>query len=131
MGYLYKHPWVIIPFAIFLSGILYYLWPDLPSGLNIAVAIYSSCIVAMALLSINTKPHLLPTAFIMLLIGALSFVFSDTVIALNKFKTAQLSISHARLIIMFFYLLGQGLIVGGLVVNSTSSSHISSDYQQS
>ena len=69
----------------------------------------------MAGAALNVRLQLSSLSYIILIIGVFSFVFSDTIIALNKFKGSQLSIPFPRLIIMFFYMLGQGLIVESLV----------------
>ena len=47
----------------------------------------------------------------MLFAGAFLFMISDTIIALNKFKSADLNIPFARIWIMSLYILGQFFIV--------------------
>ncbi len=122
--YLLRQPQWMLVAAFFLIAMLTYLWPDLPAGLNVAVLIYSTCIVLMALAAVNAFPGFSPTAFRMLILGVLCFVFSDSIIALSKFKATQLSIPNARLIIMFLYLLGQGLIVKGLLMYLLSNKDL-------
>jgi uncharacterized membrane protein YhhN len=50
-------------------------------------------------------------------LGAILFILSDSVIALNKFKSDDLNIPMPRLIIMVTYILGQFLIVEGVIKN--------------
>jgi len=119
-GFVKKRPIWVIPFLLLLIIFLTYLWPDLPGDFRIPVFLYACAIIAMALGSLNLKGKIADPIAQTILIGALLFVFSDAIIALNKFKTAQLSIPEPRLMIMIPYLVGQYLIAkGSAAANNT------------
>ncbi len=113
IGWVRRHPWVLLPFLLFLIGNTAFLWPDLPADKKIPVALYSTAIIAMTIAGVNLAGKIHPLAYQLLLAGILLFVCSDSLIALNKFKSSQLSIPYPRLSIMICYLVGQYLIVLG------------------
>jgi len=109
-GWLTKRPWVVILFIVFLIGNMMFLWSDIPDPMRLPVLIYSITIVSMTMTCLNLANKIPSVLFKILFIGVLFFVLSDNIIALNKFKSNQLSIPYPRLLIMSFYLLGQYLI---------------------
>ncbi|MFK7774368.1 MAG: lysoplasmalogenase [Saprospiraceae bacterium] len=109
-GYLWKNKWIVIPFMIFFLGFQNYLLPDVEKAMQIPVAVYSSVIIIMVLAALNWNTFVEKKAFQFVLLGALLFMFSDSVIALNKFKSA---VPQAHIWIMSLYLMGQYLIVRG------------------
>ena len=78
--------------------------------MQIPISIYSSVIILMVIAALNWKDYINKQAFKFVFWGALLFMFSDSIIALNKFKSA---IPQAHIWIMSLYLLGQYLIVRG------------------
>lgn len=112
-GWVAQRPWVLLPFLLYLIGNSIFLWPDLPGDFRIPVLLYSTAIIAMTIAALNLKGLLPPSAFLLLFAGVLLFVTSDSIIALNKFKSTQLSLPYPRLLIMTTYLIGQFLIVRG------------------
>lgn len=115
-GFFYKKPWLLLFFLFFLMGNAAFLWPDLTAGLRIPVLLYSIAILAMTISCIHLYGGIPKKSFQLLLAGVLLFVFSDNIIALNKFKSDQIGIPYARLVIMISYLVGQFLIVRGAIV---------------
>lgn len=89
-----------------------------PGDLRIPVLIYSALLVGMALgaldvaLKLKTPWRLVPA------IGAALFVFSDSLIALNEFNTFDVFPA----LIMFTYLVGQALIIGGVILGQTPTA---------
>lgn len=110
-GYLARQPLWIVPFALFLAGFLYWLWPDVPEGLRQPVALYAVVISTMVLSVVNMYGRLWPEVFHGLLFGALLFLLSDCLIALHKFGHP---FPGSRVAIMATYLTGQWLIVRGV-----------------
>lgn len=108
-GFIRQKPWLILPFLIYLVGILSFLWNDL-NDMKIPVTVYSTVICLMAVTSLNMKSHLSNNLFTILFFGVLLFMFSDSIIALNKFKASTLAIPHHRIIIMATYIIAQYLI---------------------
>lgn len=109
-GFLWQNKWVLVPFLIFFLGFQNYLLPDVEDAMQIPVAIYSSVIIVMILAALNWNTFVESKAFQLVFLGALLFMFSDSIIALNKFKSA---VPQAHIWIMSLYLLGQYLIVRG------------------
>ncbi len=100
----------ILAYVIF---ILVLLWRNLAKeGLELPVALYAFTIGFLLLSTINllTNRRLRRIAWSYFIPGALFFVLSDTILALNKFYS---EISHANVLIMFTYALAQFLLVAG------------------
>lgn len=110
-GYLSEKPILILPFVLFLGTFLTYLRPGLPSGMAIPVTVYAAVITVMALSAFNTKPKVTTDTWTALAFGAVLFMLSDSLIAVNKFRTP---VPGARILIMATYLVGQYLIVRGM-----------------
>jgi len=110
-------PYLVIPFAGFGFGLISFLFKqNLPgfTGVSIPVIIYSAVIILMVIAAIGRYGKVNPTSYKWVLIGALSFMISDTVIALSRFTLMfEDNMSLARVIIMPLYAVGQYLIVKG------------------
>jgi uncharacterized membrane protein YhhN len=95
--------------SFLIYGLLFYLvlYSHLDGVLKIAVLVYASAISAMWALSYN-QIYFNKVLFI----GASLFVFSDSIIALNKFL---ISVPFSGVLVMSTYGLGQLLICKGLL----------------
>lgn len=121
-GLVNRKKWWITIFAIYLAFFNWFLLPDVPPAMQIPVLVYSIAILMMLLSCLNLNGKIPSEAFWILFSGAFLFMVSDTIIALNKFKSDEFSIPFARIFIMTFYLFGQFMIVkGSAKVNSTSN----------
>lgn len=114
-GFIRQKPWSLFPFGIYLVGILSFLWNDL-NEMIIPVVVYSSVICLMAITALNMKNNLPSNLFIIVFTGILLFMFSDSVIALNKFKNETFIIPYHNLIIMTTYIIAQYLIIKSVIV---------------
>lgn len=112
-GLVFRQKWWITIFAVFLAFFNWFLLPGVPKEMQIPVLVYSIAIMLMLLSCLNLSGKIPSEAFGLLFLGALLFMISDSIIALNKFKSAEFPIPLARIFIMAFYLLGQFLIVRG------------------
>jgi uncharacterized membrane protein YhhN len=110
-GYLRRRPLWIALFLLYLIAFLRFLRPGIPQGLYLPVALYSCVISAMALSVIHLYGHIGRAVFRPLLGGALLFMLSDSLIAVNKFGAP---FPGARIAIMVTYIAGQYLIVRGV-----------------
>jgi uncharacterized membrane protein YhhN len=108
-GFVNSHKWLIIPFLLYLFGMLSFLWKDL-NTLKIPVIIYSTVICLMAIAALNLKNRLPSPVFYTLFFGVLLFLISDSIIALNKFSGETLHIPYPSTIIMCTYIVAQFLI---------------------
>jgi len=98
----------IIPYA-FSAYIYSILKPDL-GDLSIPVLIYIIVISTMLAVAFNRYGKLNNNSFVWVLLGALLFVGSDTILALDKFHS---NIEYSRYYIMLTYMMAQFFIVKG------------------
>lgn len=106
---------------ILIAGILasfsYYLYSILiPSlgPLKIPVILYIIVIAAMAFFAYTRRYQTNTLSFIICLIGALLFIFSDSILALNKFVAY---LANSGLYIMSSYILAQYFITLGIILD--------------
>ena len=99
----------LIIFALFCLGFYMYLRPHL-GQMKIPVMIYSFVISLMGIMAVNRKGRIGSLSFKLILIGAILFVISDSILAYNKFVT---SFNLAGVAIMATYMLAQYFIVIG------------------
>ncbi|MEO0469688.1 MAG: lysoplasmalogenase [Bacteroidota bacterium] len=111
---LLRKPWLVMPFLIYGSGILIVLVPHIGS-MAAPVVVYALVITAMGLAALNRWKRVPIRSFGMVFLGALLFIISDTIIALNRFLNEDLPIPLASLWIMLTYMAAQYLIVIGIL----------------
>jgi len=99
------------PIIIAGSGLVFVLYPSL-GDLRIPVIIYATILVVMVLNALFRSGRTNTVSFSLVLIGAVLFMVSDSLLAINKFFQP---ISHAGLYIMITYITAQFLIVNGLI----------------
>lgn len=98
-----------IVFIIFLGTLLSWLLPimqsnELSKPLIIPVSLYAAVITSMGILAAWRKDKIKTIAFRWGIIGAVSFIISDTILATNVFA---LPIQYASLWVMSTYVFGQ------------------------
>ena len=109
-SFLWKNGWLLLPFALFLAGFLKFLWPGLPDEMKLPVSFYGFAILTMAVSSLTFFGKTDRLTAWMVFAGALLFVKSDCLLAVNKFSQP---FGHAHEAIMLTYLAGQFLIASG------------------
>ena len=102
---------VIIPLLSYYIVFMYMLWDGLQGPLVVAVPIYALVLLMMAYTAIQASKSLNRNDSILLIAGALSFVFSDSLIGLNAFTSFDFGTPLGRLAIMSSYLIGQFFII--------------------
>lgn len=107
---LLQHIFNVLPFALFAIGLLYTLWPFL-GGLKIPVTIYATLICTMALGAVYRNGQTNMESFNQVAFGAILFILSDSLIAINKFYAPM---ENASVWIMGTYILAQWNIINGL-----------------
>lgn len=100
--------------VIYLLGILSILWSSL-NEMKIPVTIYAFVISTMLLMSIKAYFEWKKPASLLVLIGAVLFVISDSILAFNKFYTP---IPMSSFLIMSTYLAAQFFIVKSVLINN-------------
>lgn len=110
----YKNPyllWAIGAFAIFCSGLFFYLQPNL-GAMQFPVLMYAIIITFMAIMAVNRYGKVNIFSYKLILYGALFFLLSDSALAINKFAQP---FPQANVLIMATYMIAQYLIVYGTV----------------
>lgn len=114
--------WVLtLPLLLYWVVMMYLLLPGLPTEMTAPVVVYSLVIIWMVAGALDLSPNLPGNLGRMLVIGAVLFVLSDSIIAFSRFSDylpfSNLTIGLA---IMLTYLAGQFFIVravtGGLSI---------------
>ena len=110
--FLKKKPVWMIPFIAFGLIIYIVLFPHLDIVLRIAIFVYILAILTMAAMALNRYGNGHPISFSLVFTGALFFVLSDTLIAINRFLV---EIPYEGLCVMSTYILAQFLIMKGIL----------------
>ncbi|MBC8884467.1 lysoplasmalogenase [Flavobacterium piscinae] len=100
--------------GIYLFAILSLLWSSL-NEMKIPVTIYALVISIMLLMSIKAYFEWKKPANLLVLIGVLLFVISDSILAINKFYTI---LQFSSFLIMSTYLGAQYFIVKSILTNN-------------
>ena len=108
-----------IIFLIFIGmALIYMLYPTL-GNLLVPVVLYTGVIITMGIFALLRRGWTIEKSFIMVYSGALLFIMSDAIIAINKFMNP---IVQARLLIMATYIAAQFLIVKGILAHENADS---------
>lgn len=100
--------------VVYYAGLLLLLWPTL-GALKAPVAVYGATISLMLLLALHCGTMRRRNVGFSLLLGALLFVISDSLLALNRFYAP---LPFAGVLIMFTYGLAQWQLVKGALLYS-------------
>ena len=110
--FLRKQPYWLIAYIAYGLVFVILLYDNLDTILRVAIFIYIGAILSMSAMALNRLGNGHPMSFTLVFAGSLFFVFSDSVIAIDKFLH---SFEHARAIILFTYILAQYLIMRGIL----------------
>ena len=102
---------MLIAVLAYLIELMYLLWPHL-GGMKIPVLIYGITISVMLSAAFWQYQKLETRTALYFIVGAIFFVLSDSLLALNKFKT---NFALADISIMSTYILAQLFIVLGAI----------------
>ena len=106
---------VILPLVLYALALLFLLIKGL-NQLLIPVIVYMIAILAMVVFAFLRKDNVPNQSYAMVMIGAIFFVISDSILAINKFYKP---IAYAHLLIMATYALAQYLITLGVLRQNT------------
>lgn len=105
--------WLIV-FSLFLyGGFLFYILNDSLGALKVPVILYILGILAMVITAYRRKGSVPPSSFNLVFIGALFFVISDSILAIDKFL---MTIPLSHILIMGTYATAQYLITKGILI---------------
>jgi uncharacterized membrane protein YhhN len=106
-----KHPYLPLLVALYGAGLIYLLYSSL-GALKVPVILYAVIICGMLLSSIHVYKSVGTAAGTQYIMGALLFVVSDSLLAVNKFYQ---SFPSAGLFIMLTYCAAQYFIARGFI----------------
>jgi uncharacterized membrane protein YhhN len=105
----FKKVYLILPVILYGVIILYILYDSL-GDMKIPVFIYTAVILTMLTSALDREKKVNQQSYILVLIGAILFVFSDSVLAINKFGHPFIL---SGVVNMITYITAQYLIVTG------------------
>ena len=105
----FRKIYLLIPVALYGWGILWLLSAGL-GDMKLPVTVYTVVILSMLLAAVNREKKVNRQSFLLVLAGAILFVLSDSMIAINKFSQP---FELARIAIMSSYITAQYLIAIG------------------
>lgn len=108
---------LILVLLVYACGLFYFLKDGLHDML-IPVIIYMVIILSMATMAFLRQNMISKTSYLLVLSGAILFMISDSILALNKFYQP---LAYANVSIMFTYALAQFLIVLGILKQDQSA----------
>lgn len=122
-----RKAWVMVPLLIYMAALLSLLVPAINSNEKtqpflVPVLVYSTAIATMVVFAINRFKRVNDKSFALVFGGALLFMFSDSIIAINKFLSP---FETAGIYIMLLYTLGQFLIAKGTLAQFSEAENIS------
>ena len=103
--------YLIIPVILYGVGLVFYLYDDL-ADMRLPVILYAIVILTMLTGAINRIDKVKRTSYYLVLTGAILFVISDSLIAINKFSC---HFESSGILIMSTYIIAQYLIVVGYI----------------
>lgn len=100
------------PFVLATGLFFYFIVDGIPDKLFLPVLAYTIVITVMGVTSAWRKGHVKPATYSWILIGAILFILSDMVIAVNKFVV---DFDYDAILNMTLYLTGQFMITVGAI----------------
>jgi len=107
-----KSALIALPFIAITSCFFYYMKDGLPAELFVPVLAYTVVISVMGITAVIRYNHVDAKSYKWILIGAILFILSDMVIAINKFV---IDFDYDAILNMWLYLTGQFMITVGSV----------------
>jgi len=104
-------PWSLAGFAVAGATLIWVLYPGL-GGMLIPVVAYALVLLTMAVWAYKRKGATPEASFLLVTAGAIFFVVSDSLIAVNRFA---FDVPVERLLVMFTYIAAQFMIIQGLL----------------
>lgn len=117
-GLLTRKPLIVLPVLIYIIVLLRALFPYL-FELKIAVIVYSITIAMMLMMAINTSGGIQKKVSTFLITGALLFVISDSLLAVNLFIVQHIAFD---LVVMSTYAAAQFFLVKGAIISNSQAS---------
>ena len=112
-GFLQKNLIIGFLFIAYVAGIYYLLYPNLEGMMRPIIFIYALSLIGMSMMALNRSGRVNHKSYLLVFIGSVLFVLSDSMIALDKFYA---EIPLGGFWIMITYISAQYLIMRGLIL---------------
>lgn len=112
-GLVQKRPAIALLFLAYLAGIYFLLFPGLEGIMKPIILVYALSLIGMSMMALNRHGRVNYQSFLMVFLGSLLFVLSDSMIAIDKFYA---EFPMAGFWIMATYIPAQYLIMRGLAM---------------
>ncbi len=106
------------PFVIYAAALFFFLKPRIPNDFLLPIIVYTLAITWMGNQAVERQTN--DKSYQYVLIGAIFFIISDSIIATNKFA---FDIPLAGVWIMITYIIAQYLIVEGVLLGRRNNSN--------
>lgn len=116
-GYLAIKPLWLIPFLLYLSGMLYLISGGMKGIMIPIIVVYAISLISMSAAALNRKNLACNKSFYLVFLGSVLFVISDSMIAINKF---YMQFDSSSFLIMLTYFTAQYMIMQGLIAEDKS-----------
>ena len=110
--------WVVLILLMLYGLVLFLQIKENLGELIIPVIVYVSAILLMAITAFRRKKMVSSESFKLVFIGALFFIASDSILAINKFLSA---VPYSHILVMGTYATAQFLITKGILIQDSSS----------
>jgi uncharacterized membrane protein YhhN len=108
--------WVVLVVLIVYGGILFLQLQDGLGKLQVPVIVYITAILLMALTAFGRKGMVNVQSFKLVFLGALFFIVSDSILAVNKFL---FGVPYSHILVMGTYATAQFLITKGVLLQDS------------
>jgi len=112
-GYLQRNPALGLSFPGYVVGILILLLPGLDGIMKPIIVLYALSLMFMSMMALNRKGRVGKKTWLLVFVGSVLFLLSDSMIALNRFYS---EFWLAGFWIMITYIAAQYLIMRGLIL---------------
>ncbi len=112
-GFLQKHLITGFLFIAYVAGIYYLLYPGLEGMMRPIIFIYALSLIGMSMWALNRHGRVNYLSYLLVFIGSVLFVMSDSLLAVNKF---YMEVPLAGFWIMITYIPAQYMIMRGLIL---------------
>ena len=111
--------WLAIPILMFLGAMLSQVLPAVTSDMWAPITIYTLVIGTMSIFALNRYKRVSDSSFWLVFVGALTFMLSDALIAINTFLCYG-TLYMGGVWIMTTYIAGQYMIATGMLRNENA-----------
>lgn len=116
-GYLERNMILGFLFLGYAAGIVYLLYPGLEGLMKPVIMVYALSLIGMSMMALNRMGRVNRKSYLLVFIGSVFFVLSDSMIALDRFFR---ELPLAGFWIMLTYIAAQYMIMRGLILERDS-----------